>query len=99
MSIGSEELISPSFHCAKPVPESRGDMHTEPGEHLIPNTDREPALKKEVSRRFLYLLAQRATVAVWPSSALKPVRGPNPILIDKPGEEFAFRRGPSLPNR
>lgn len=37
-------------------------------------------------------------VAVWPASALQPIRAPNSIMEKKPPEDLAFGRSPDFPN-
>lgn len=45
------------------------------------------------------LLAKRAKAAIWPTSLLKAVGGPNSIFDDKSTGKNYFGRGPKLPNR
>jgi hypothetical protein len=65
----------------------------------VPNPSRIPALGDEVQSRFIFSSAERAPAIILPTPSRKPVRGPNPILYDKPSVEFAFSGRLDLPDQ
>lgn len=71
-------------------------MKAYPRRYEAPNPFRVFALSGEVQSRFILSLAPPV---ILPTPGRKPIRGPNPVLYDKPSMEFAFSSCPDFPNQ
>jgi hypothetical protein len=72
---------------------------TQPLVDPLPKPHGKPAMHKKMINRLRVTLAKGAKATIWPTPLGQPIGGPNPILINKPSEEFDLRRSPNLPNR
>jgi hypothetical protein len=89
----------PKLDIIKPVPRGRIEtVYVNPILDHLPNPNREAALEEKVRGRLIMTPTKRANSPIWPPPLCKPVRRPNVVLDDEPGEELAFGRSPSLPN-
>ena len=78
-SVGAQPLL----HRVNHGPVLRVNvMKAKPHFNHVPYSNRVAAFKKQISRRFLDLLAQGAHVAIRPPSLLKPVCRPDSIVDD-----------------
>jgi hypothetical protein len=73
-------------------------VNTQPIGDNSPDSTRVSTFRKQMKCRLQGGSAQRAHRAVVPVPPCEPARGPNSVLEDEPGEEFAFRGCPRLPD-
>jgi hypothetical protein len=64
----------------------------------VPYPNREAALEEKMSDRLVMSPTERTNSPIRPTHLCKPIRRPNAILDDEPGEKLAFGKSPSLPN-
>ena len=84
------EMLPPAWE-QKRGPNPRGDR--------VPYAGREPTMEEKVNPRLLNLTAQGTVPTVRPSTPLKAIRRPHPILNDHPCEELALRWSPGVPHQ